>query len=258
VTARDDDRELVEHRIRELGERYALTPKARGQLATLLWTLAADPLAPTTVTDPRRALEDHVADSLVALELEAASAAVEIADLGAGAGFPGLVLAIARPLAHVSLVESSNRKCEFIVNAARVSSIANATAIHTRAEAWPEGHERFDLVTARALAPLPVVAEYAAPLLKIGGTLVVWRGKREPSEEQAAARAAAELGLEPAEPLEVKPYPQARNRHLHALLKVGSTPPRFPRRPGVARKRPLGRSREQAGSRAAPSDREQR
>jgi len=73
-----------------LGERYALTPKARGQLATLLWTLAADPLAPTTVTDPRRALEDHVADSLVALELEAASAAVEIADLGAGAGFPGL------------------------------------------------------------------------------------------------------------------------------------------------------------------------
>jgi len=74
----------------------------------------------------------------------------------------------------------------------------------------------------------------------------------------AAPGAAAELGLEPAEPLEVKPYPQARNRHLHALLKVGSTPPRFPRRPGVARKRPLGRSREQAGSRAAPSDREQR
>jgi 16S rRNA (guanine527-N7)-methyltransferase len=252
-----DSREAVRLRIDELAEHYGLTGVARGQLTTLVCALAADALAPTMVTDPRRALDDHIADSLAALELEAVSSAREIADLGAGAGFPGLVLAIARPSAQVSLVESSSRKCEFIAAAARASSIPNATAVHTRAEAWPEGRERFDLVTARALAPLPVVAEYAAPLLKIGGTLVVWRGRREESEEQAAARAAAELGLEPGEPLRVRPYPQARNRHLHAMLKTRATPGRFPRRPGVARKRPLGQA-PQPGSGTAPSDREQR
>jgi 16S rRNA (guanine527-N7)-methyltransferase len=140
----------------------------------------------------------------------------------------------------VALVESSRRKCAFIARAIEASQLDNATAICTRVEAWTEGRDRHDLVTARALAAPAVVAEYAAPLLQIGGFLLLWRGIRDPDAEQGGERAAAELGLEPVRILRVEPYPDARNRHLHLMVKVAETPPRFPRRPGVAAKRPLG------------------
>ena len=131
--------------------------------------LTRDPLAPTSMRDPTQALNDHLADSLVALELAEVRAASRIADLGAGAGLPGLPLAIALPSAEVDLVESNRRKCEFIARAAGACGLSNVEVVNRRAEEWPEGIGRFDLVTARALAPLPVVAEYAAPLLRIGG-----------------------------------------------------------------------------------------
>jgi 16S rRNA (guanine527-N7)-methyltransferase len=99
--------------------------------------------------------------------------------------------------------------------------------------------ERWPLATARALGPLPVVLELAAPLLTVGGTLVAWRGKRRDEEEDAGRRAAAELGLEPGEVTAVAPFPGAR-RHLHAFRKAAPTPPRYPRRPGRASRRPLG------------------
>jgi 16S rRNA (guanine527-N7)-methyltransferase len=94
-------------------------------------------------------------------------------------------------------------------------------------------------VTARALAALPVVVEYAAPLLRVGGSLVAWKGRRNAGEEASAAAAAAALGMEPVGVAAVSPYPAARHRHLHVLRKVGPTPAGFPRRPGVAAKRPL-------------------
>ncbi len=112
--------------------------------------------------------------------------------------------------------------------------------VHTRAESWPDGLAAFDVVTARALAPLSVVVEYAAPLLVLGGTLVAWRGRRDPAAERGAAAAAAEVGLEPGEIVAVQPYRAAQNRHLHLMSKVIQTPPGFPRRPGMALKRPLG------------------
>jgi 16S rRNA (guanine527-N7)-methyltransferase len=226
--------------LRALGDRYALTEGQVRRLEGLLECVAADPEAPTTVTDRSGILRDHLADSLVALELPQVRAATAIADLGAGAGFPGLPLAIALPGARVSLVESNGRKCAFIARSATACQTANAAAVHARAEAWPDGLGASDLVTARALAPLGVVAEYAAPLLRVGGWLVAWRGQRDPDDDGAGARAAAELGLEPAPVVRVEPYPGARNRHLHPLRKVAATPDRFPRRPGMARKRPLG------------------
>jgi 16S rRNA (guanine527-N7)-methyltransferase len=221
-------------------QRYDLPESAQRQLRTLLDQVATDPLAPTTVTDPAGVMRDHLADSLVALELPQVRAARTIADLGSGAGFPGLPLAIALPRSQVWLVESNGRKCAFIVHAAEASGIANAQVINARAEAWPEGVESCDLVVARALAPLAVVAEYAAPLLRLGGTLLAWRGQRDRDDEESGGRAAAELGLQASPPLRVEPYPGALRRHLHPMLKVGQTPDRFPRRPGMARKRPLG------------------
>jgi len=85
-----------------------------------------------------------------------------------------------------------------------------------------------------------VVVEYAAPLLRVGGTLVAWRGRRDPVAESNAALAARELGLAAAGILPVKPYPAAESRNLHLMSKVTETPRGFPRRPGVALKRPLG------------------
>src|SRR5204862_3100768 len=98
-----------------------------------------------------------------------------------------------------------------------------------------------------ALAPLPVVAEYAAPLLRHGGAVAAWRGRLDPEEDEAAARAADELGLEIRAPRRARPYPAALHRHLQLLVKTGETPARFPRRPGMARKHPLGQTRRRGG-----------
>lgn len=212
----------------------------------MLERVAEDPEAPTTVTDRQSILRDHLADSLVALELAEVRNATAIADLGAGAGFPGLPLAIALPGAQVSLVESNGRKCAFIAGAVEACALHTAAAVHTRVEEWAAGRGACDLVTARALAPLAVVAEYAAPLLTVGGSLVAWRGRRDAEDEAAGGRAAAELGLEPGLVLRVEPYPGALHRHLHVMRKVASTPDRFPRRAGMARKRPLGGASDRA------------
>jgi 16S rRNA (guanine527-N7)-methyltransferase len=228
-----------EHGIAALVRRYELSDRAGEQLAALAELLSTAPAAPTALRDPKRVLDDHLADALVALELAQLRAAQAIADLGSGAGVPGLPLAIALPAARVALVESNARKHAFIERALAVCRIANAEAVNSRAESWTAGLERHDIVTARALAPLAVVAEYAAPLLRIGGSVIAWRGRRDRGEEAAAAGAASQLGLEPAPPIPVRPYPLAQHRHLHVITKVAPTPARFPRRPGTARKRPL-------------------
>lgn len=240
---------IVERRLAELTERYRLSAAAAAQFRALLEAVESDPHAPTTVRSPHEAVEVHLADSLVALELDDVRSASAIADLGAGAGFPGLPLAIALPQASVSLVESTARKCAFIASAAEAAAIANAHAVAERAESWREGREACDLVTVRALAPLAVIAEYAAPLLRQGGVLVAWKGRREATEERDAAAAAAELGLACEEIRSVAPYADAEHRHLHVLRKVAPTPPRFPRRPGIARKRPLGAGKQPTSDR---------
>ena len=121
-------------------------------------------------------------------------AARRIADLGAGAGIPGLPLAVALPDSEVWLIESNGRKCQFIERAGELMGLTNVRVVNARAEGWPEGRSRVELVTARALAPLDVVAEYAAPLLDLGGHVVAWRGKREPEVEARAIAAARNLG----------------------------------------------------------------
>jgi 16S rRNA (guanine527-N7)-methyltransferase len=220
--------------------RYALEPRQVTQLEALLETLAGDEHAPTAVRAVERAVDIHLADSLTAVDLEAIAAARRIADLGAGAGFPGLALAVAFPDAEVALVESQHRKCEFLRRASAEAGIANVRVVCARAEDWSDGLADNDAVVARALASQPVVLEYAAPLLRLGGTLVDWRGMRNGEEEQAALRAAEELGLVLVEIRRVEPFAAARDHHLHVFTKVADTPKRFPRRAGIASKRPLG------------------
>ena len=180
-----------------------------------------------------------MADSLSGLELDTVRIAGQMADLGAGAGFPGLVLAAALPAAHVALVESVGRKCEWLRRAIETMGLPNADVVNARAEDWPAGRGANDLVTARALAPLNVLVEYAAPLLREGGALVAWKGRRDAAEEGDGAAAAAALGMELRDVRRVQPFAGARDRHLHLYLKVRPTPNGYPRRPGMARKRPL-------------------
>ena len=222
-----------------LAERFALPSDAEERLDRLLELVATDPLAPTTVRDRATAIDTHVADALVALDVDAVRSAGRIADLGAGAGFPGLVLAAALPAARVSLVESSRRKCAFIARAAAAMELANADVVCERAESWAAGRDSADVVTARALARLSVLVEYAAPLLVEGGTLVAWKGAREAAEEADGAAAATATGLQPSAVVPVWPWAGAERLHLHLYRKVGPTPNRFPRRPGIAAKRPL-------------------
>jgi 16S rRNA (guanine527-N7)-methyltransferase len=225
---------------RRLADRYGLQPRAAEQFSLLAGLIATDPNAPTTVRQAPAILDDHLADSLVALELPELSRAASIADLGAGAGFPGLPLAIALPQAQIALVESNGRKCAFMQSAVELLGLSNAQIVNDRAESWREGLDQFDAVSARALAPLNIVAEYAAPLLRVGGNLIAWRGQRGPEVEADALAAAEILGLSAHPPIQVFPYEAAENRFLHVMTKVRETPPRFPRRPGMARKRPLG------------------
>lgn len=233
-----------------LTARFGLPGDAAARLQALVDLVLADPLAPTAIRDPGAVVDDHVADSLVALELEVVRSAQTVVDLGSGAGFPGLALAAVLPGAVFTLIESSARKCAFLSRAVTECGISNADVVHARAESFSAGLARYDLATARALASLEVTAEYAAPLLRVGGSLVTWRGRRDAATDAKAERAAGELGLSPPEVHAVKPYPASAHRHLYVLAKVAETPPRFPRRPGVAAKRPLGH--------ASPSDRAQR
>ncbi|HEY2283472.1 MAG TPA: 16S rRNA (guanine(527)-N(7))-methyltransferase RsmG [Solirubrobacteraceae bacterium] len=217
-----------------------LTGRQSSQLAALLGMLDADEHAPTTVRSAERAADVHVADSLTALDLAPIRSAAHIADLGSGSGFPGLALAVALPAAGVALVESQRRKCDFLERARAHAEIENARVVCSRVEEWGEGLGCNDVVVARALAAQPVVLEYAAPLLRTGGALVDWRGRRDSAQEAQAACAAEQLGMRLLEIRHTEPYAGALDHHLHVFEKVAETPSRFPRRVGVARKRPLG------------------
>jgi 16S rRNA (guanine527-N7)-methyltransferase len=219
----------------------ALDAVQERQVEALLALLETDEHAPTAIRDRAIAVQRHIADSLAALVIEPVRAARRIADLGSGAGFPGLAVAVALPAAELAVVDSQRRKCEFLERACAAAALANAKVVCARAEEWSEGRLNNDAILARALAEQPVVLEYAAPLLRVGGTLVDWRGERDPGEEEAADRAAAVLGLDRATVLRVVPFAGAKHRHLHVFTKVADTPERFPRRAGMALKRPLGR-----------------
>jgi|SRR4051794_12691603 len=230
----------VNERLAALAAEYDLGEAAIALLHRLLAHQATDEHASTTVRDAAAAVDRHVADSLSALVLPSVRAARRIADLGSGAGWPGLALAAALPAARVDLVESASRRCRYLARAVEAAGLRNADVVHARAEDWPDGLGRHDLVTARALAALPVLCEYAAPLLVEGGELIAYKGEVAEDEAEAGARAAAELGLEVTEVVPVRPYPGAGPATLHRFRKIAPTPPRFPRRPGMALKRPLG------------------
>jgi 16S rRNA (guanine527-N7)-methyltransferase len=220
----------------------SLSPEQRKALRTVLDLLAEERASVSSVTEPERAWRAHVEDSLTGLEVPELAEAKRIADIGSGAGFPGIVLAVSLPGSQVDLIESIGRKCEFIQRAIDAAGIANATVLNARSEeiAAGEGRESYDAVTARAVGRLSTLAELASPLLRENGVLVAWKGKRDPEEEAQLARAADQLAMRPEQILDVGDRAGSKHRHLHIARKLGQTPEDLPRRSGMAKKRPRG------------------
>jgi len=215
----------------------------------VLVELLAEPRAPVSRSSRPRSRDVHVRDSLAGAAFAELAEAERIADVGSGAGLPGLVLAAALPGSRVDLIESVGRKCGFIAEAIERMGLTNAEVVCERAEEWAHdgrnrrdggGREAYDAATARAVGSLPELAELASPLLRKGGWLVAWRGARDPADEEAAVAAEARTAVEPVEIRPVTPYRGSRERHIHLLRKNGPTPSDLPRRPGMAAKKPFG------------------
>jgi 16S rRNA (guanine527-N7)-methyltransferase len=183
----------------------------------------------------------HYADSLLVLSVHGLFvSAASVIDLGSGAGFPGLPLAIARPDLKVCLLDSLKKRCLFLEDVCVRIGLSNVTIINARAEDAANGthREMFDLATARALAHLPVLAEYMLPFLKIGGKALCWKGPALASEINQAHAACHILGGEIGERLEL-PLP-GRQSYIQVLYKTSKTVKMYPRKSGIPSKSPLG------------------
>ncbi len=231
----------VADRCRQLTDRFELQPRSAEKLNALLKLVITGPSSLTNVREPEAAVELHIADSLAGLELPQLRAASTIADLGSGGGFPGLVLAVALPEAQLTLVESAARKADFLRETAEAMSLDNVVVVAERAELWALEPREQDVVSSRALASTSILLEYAAPLLRVGGSLVAWKGRLSGEELADAAFAAGELQMSPPLAVDVSAdlVQGADRRQLIVSEKIAATPDRYPRRPGIAKKRPL-------------------
>jgi 16S rRNA (guanine527-N7)-methyltransferase len=184
----------------------------------------------TAVSDRNEARRVHVDDAAAAAEQLHEGPVV---DVGSGGGSPGIPIAVARPDLQVDLLEAQRRKCAFLEAVA--AEFPNVSVVCARAEDHGRGAGRdaYGAVVAQALAPPPVALEWCLPLARVGGRVVLLAGAVD--LEQAAVVAEALGGGPP----ELVPLPGSDRRSLLVVPKVGPTPDRFPRRPGVARKRPL-------------------
>jgi 16S rRNA (guanine527-N7)-methyltransferase len=236
-TRRFSDR--VEGRLDALAAEHELPGTAVDALRVLLDVYETDEHASTTVTDPEDAVDRHVADGLSGLVVPALSRAARVVDIGTGSGVPALVLAAARPDMEVVALDTVGKKVAWTVSCAERMGLTNVRGVHARAETWWEGQGWAEVVTARALAQLGILLEYACPLLAPGGRLVAWKGTIEGEEETVARSVAKTLRMSPPEEIPVTPWPEAENRRIVVHIKSGPTPKGFPRQPGEARRKPL-------------------
>jgi 16S rRNA (guanine527-N7)-methyltransferase len=227
-------------RSQELAATWSLSPAVVEALEVLARRLSEDPHAPTSIRAFARVWEVHVADSLLGLTVETVRTAGRIADVGSGAGLPGLVLAAALSASRFDLIEAAGRKAGWIQDSTRAMGLANARAVPARAEDWAagEGHQAYDVVLVRAVDALPVLVEYAAPLLRLDGELVAWKRNLESDERRRGVAAAQLVGMEALTVAHDQRMAGSRTE-LVVFRKTADTPAGYPRRPGRARKRPL-------------------
>ena len=191
----------------------------------------------TAVVEDRDALYRHYLDSLTAADLLPAGA--RVVDVGTGAGFPGVPLKLLRPDLQMTLLDALQKRVDFLALAARMVPF-EAEVVHARAEDFARGHrEAYDVAVSRAVASLPVLLEWMLPLVQVGGRCVLWKGPGAREELSEARRVAPLLGGGMVEVVDA-PVPGQDWGHVLVLVeKVEPTPDRFPRKAGMAVKRPL-------------------
>lgn len=183
----------------------------------------------------------HYADSLLPLaHKEWFKENAKLIDVGTGAGFPGLMLAIARPDMRVTLLDAQRKRCDFLQHVCDTLELKNVTVLHARAEDGARGglRETMDLAVARAVAPLNVLSEYLVPYVKIGGYALCWKGPAVKDEIPAGKKAAQILGGK-AEELVRLPI-EGREHYIQPVKKMVATARRYPRKSGTPSKEPLG------------------
>ncbi|PLS78742.1 MAG: 16S rRNA (guanine(527)-N(7))-methyltransferase RsmG [Chloroflexi bacterium] len=195
----------------------------------------------TTIVEPQAIVVRHFLDSLALAQAWAAEPPSSLADIGTGAGFPGLPLKLLWPQLRLLLVESVGKKTEFLQHTVETLALSDVEISTARAEELgqqPRYREQFAAVTARAVAPLNVLAEYCLPLCEVGGLFVAPKSADGPHEAAAARDALERLGgqLVAIHPVQL---PGVEERTLVVVRKVQNTPQQYPRRVGIPAKRPL-------------------
>jgi 16S rRNA (guanine527-N7)-methyltransferase len=195
--------------------------------------------------EEERLWERHLNDALGLAAIRRPKPGERWADLGSGAGLPGLPLAVAYRATSFTLIDSQRRRVDWVAATAAGLGLANVTVVHARLEDYGRGPARqsFDVATARALGPLPVVAELGLPLLKVGGRLLIPRGRPDSDELEQAAIACAQLGGRIDGVIPNPTSPIDRVGFVVIMAKIAATSPRFPRRSGVPARTPLGQRR---------------
>lgn len=195
----------------------------------------------TAIADDAEIAEKHFADSLAASDLIPENASV--ADIGSGAGFPAIPLSVTRKDLKITAIESVGKKARFIETASRNLGIGNLNVENIRIEdlAHGAGRSAFDCVTARAVAPLATLLEYAVPLLKTGGIFIAYKGRRA-DEEVKAAEPAARVFHAKIEKVSRYVLENEEERVIIVYRKKQDTAAVYPRGQNLPRKRPIGGS----------------
>jgi 16S rRNA (guanine527-N7)-methyltransferase len=200
----------------------------------------------TAITDREGVLVRHFLDSLSclkALSRKELEAGARVIDVGTGAGFPGLPLKMVCPGMRLTLLEATRKKVTFLESVVRVLALQGVEVIHGRAEELgrdPAHRERYDWALARAVAEMPALAEYLLPLVRVGGAALAQKGEGAAAEVHGADAAIVTLGGRVRQLVPVELRGLAETRYLVVVDKVVATPEKYPRRPGMPQKRPLG------------------
>lgn len=196
-----------------------------------------------TRVPPEQAIGRHIVDSLCLLGVYSPTEGARVLDIGAGAGLPGIPLAIARPDLHITLLDSHGKTVQFLQETCTLLGI-QAHAVQARAEEWAhnsEAREQYDVVVARAVAKMPMLTELMTPFLKLGGVGLALKSIHELDEIYAAAPAARTLGASlSAQTVGLETETGAVQRAIAMLRKERLTPPQYPRSWAQILKRPLG------------------
>jgi 16S rRNA (guanine527-N7)-methyltransferase len=195
--------------------------------------------------EEERLWERHLNDALGLAAIRRPKPEERWADLGSGAGLPGLPLAVVHRATSFTLVDAQRRRVEWVAAIAAKLGLTNVAVVHARLEDYGRGPARqsFDVGTARALGPLPVVAELGLPLLKVGGQLLIPRGRPGSDELEQASAACTQLGGRIDGVIPNPTSPIDRVGFVVIMAKIAATSPRFPRRSGVPARTPLGQRR---------------